>query len=442
VTAHSYHAELAWLDSPAENVLIEVEGERLVRVTEGAEAPPDAVRLPGITVPGLANAHSHAFHRALRGRTQAGSGDFWAWRERMYEVAGRLDPDSYFALARAVYAEMAVAGVTAVGEFHYLHHAADGRAYADPNAMGHALVAAAREAGIRITLLDCCYLAGGLGGEPLSGVQLRYGDGDPAGWADRVALLADGDGVRIGAAIHSVRAVPPEAVEAVAGWARARGTPLHFHLSEQQQENEACLRATGLTPAALLHGRGALGADATAVHATHLSDADVELLGASGTLACLCPTTERDLADGVGPASRLVAAGSRLCLGSDSHSVIDLFEEARAVELDQRLATGLRGHHRPEDLLQAATGCGMASLGWDAGRLVPGALADFTTVSLRSVRTAGSRPQDAAAQVVFAATAADVTHVVVGGRPVAADGRHLALGDVGELLRKALAGLE
>jgi formiminoglutamate deiminase len=333
---------------------------------------------------------------------------------------------------------MLLAGVTAVGEFHYLHHDAQGHPYADPNAMGRALVAAAGEAGIRITLLDCCYLAGGLEREPLEGVQRRYGDGDSARWAERVALLADGDGVRIGAAIHSVRAVPPQAMEAVAGWARARAAPLHFHLSEQRRENEACLRATGLTPAALLHRQGVLGPDATAVHAIHLTEADVALLGGSGTLACLCPTTERDLADGVGPAARLVAAGSRLCLGSDSHAVIDLFEEARAVELDQRLVTGVRGHHGAGDLLRAATGCGMASLGWDAGRLAPGALADFTTVSLRSVRTAGSRPDDAAAQVVFAATAADVTHVVVGGRPVVAGGRHLALGDVAALLEKAL----
>jgi formiminoglutamate deiminase len=441
VSARRYHAELAWLGQVAEMALIEVEGDRIVRVTPGAEAPPDAVRLPGFTIPGLANAHSHAFQRALRGRTQAGWGDFWAWRERMYEVAGRLDPDAYLALARAVYAEMALAGVTAVGEFHYLHHDPDGRPYADANAMGHALMAAAREAGIRITLLDCCYLAGGLEGQPLESVQRRYGDGDVGRWAERATLLRDGQGVRIGAAIHSVRAVPPAAIEAVAAWALARGAPLHFHLSEQQGENEACLRATGLTPAALLRQRGALGAEATAVHATHLTDADVALLGGSKTSVCLCPTTERDLADGVGPAAALVAAGSRLCLGSDSHAVIDLFEEARAVELDQRLASGHRGHHGAGDLLQAATAGGMASLGWDAGRLAAGFLADFAAVSLRSVRTAGSRPEDAAAQVVFAATAADVTDVVVGGRQVVVGGHHLALGDVGELLSHALANL-
>jgi formiminoglutamate deiminase len=439
VSARSYHAELAWLGQVGERVLIEVEGDRIARVTAGAEPPPEAVPLAGLTIPGLANSHSHAFQRALRGRTQAGPGDFWAWRERMYEVAGRLDPDSYFELARAVYAEMALAGVTAVGEFHYLHHDPQGRPYADPNAMGRALVAAAGEAGLRITLLDCCSLAGGLEGEALEGVQRRYGDGDASRWAQRVSRLADGEGVRVGAAIHSVRAVPPEAMEAVAGWARAREAPLHFHLSEQRRENEACLRATGLTPAALLQRRGVLGPDATAVHATHLTAADVALLGGSGTAVCLCPTTERDLADGVGPAASLAGAGSRLCLGSDSHAVIDLFEEARAVELDQRLVTGRRGLHRAEDLLQAATGCGMASLGWDSGRLGPGALADFVTVSLHSVRTAGSRPRDAAAQVVFAATAADVTDVVVGGRQVVAGGRHLALGDVGGLLADALA---
>ncbi|HEX4908877.1 MAG TPA: amidohydrolase family protein, partial [Actinomycetes bacterium] len=228
----------------------------------------------------------------------------------------------------------------------------------------------------------------------------------------------------------------------VAAWARGRGAPLHLHLSEQRAENEACLAATGRTPAALASSTGVLGPHTTAVHATHLTGEDVARLGATGTTACFCPTTERDLADGVGPARALADAGSPLCLGSDSHAVTDLFEEARAVELDERLATERRGHHRPADLLAAATGSGMDALGWDAGRLAPGRLADLVTVRLDSVRLAGARPADAVDHLVFAATAADVTSVVASGRQVVADGHHLLVDDVAAALGRAIAALD
>jgi cytosine/adenosine deaminase-related metal-dependent hydrolase len=165
-------------------------------------------------------------------------------------------------------------------------------------------------------------------------------------------------------------------------------------------------------------------------------------LGASGTGVCLCPTTERDLADGIGPAAALAAAGSPLCLGSDSNAVVDLFEEARAVELDERLASGRRGNHRPDDLLAAATEAGMAALGWDAGRLAPGRLADLVTVGLDSVRLAGTRPAEAADHLVFAATAADVTSVVASGRQIVQDGHHLLVGDVPAALTRAIATLD
>jgi formiminoglutamate deiminase len=245
----------------------------------------------------------------------------------------------------------------------------------------------------------------------------------------------------VAAGIHSVRAVDPAAMARVAAWAEERQAPLHLHLSEQPAENQACLAATGHTPAALAHSAGVLGPRTTAVHATHLTDQDVALLGATRTAACLCPTTERDLADGVGPARALAGAGSPLCLGSDSHAVIDLFEEARAVELDERLVTGRRGLHQPADLLAASTGAGMAALGWEAGRLAPGQLADLVTLDLGSVRLAGTRPADAADQLVFAATAADVTSVVVSGRQVVRDRRHLLVPDVGATLDHAIAAL-
>jgi formiminoglutamate deiminase len=438
----AYWCEWAWLggERVTGSVLVRTAGGRITEVNGGVPQPAGAVPLPGVTLPGLANVHSHAFHRALRGRTQR-PGSFWSWREQMYALAERLTPDSYHALARAVFAEMALAGVTAVGEFHYLHHGAGGRRYADPNAMGSALLAAAAEAGLRITLLDTCYLHGGVD-RPAAGVQERFSDGSAAGWASRVAALSGGPAVRIGAAVHSVRAVPPAAVAEVAGWAADRAAPLHVHLSEQPAENEACLARYGRTPTEVLAEAGALTRHTTAVHATHLTPADRALLATGGSGVCLCPTTERDLADGTGPAAALAAAGVPLSLGSDSHAVIDLLEEARAVELDERLATGVRGHFSGADLLGAATAAGMRALGWNAGRIEPGRLADLATVGLSSARLAGIHPEHALDHIAFAATAADVTHTVVGGDLVVADRRHCRLDDVAAALRTALAPLD
>lgn len=436
-----YFADLAWLGGAAASpgVLLEVQDGRFVSVCADAERPPDAVRLRGLTLPGLANAHSHAFHRALRGRTHRSGGSFWTWREDMYALAGRLTPDTYHELARAAYAEMALAGITCVGEFHYLHHAPGGRPYAEPNAIGEALVSAADAAGLRITLLDACYVAGGFG-EPLRGPQLRFGDGDAEAWGVRAASLRPAPHARIGAAIHSVRAVPADQLGVVAAWAAERDAPLHVHLSEQRAENEACLAAHGCTPAQLLDDAGALCPRCCAVHATHLAPDDVARLGGTRTAICMCPTTERDLADGIGPARALARAGSPIALGSDSHAVIDPFEEARALELDERLASETRGHWPAADLLRAATAGGHAALGWpEAGRLEAGAPADLVTVALDSVRLAGTEPATALESAAFAATAADVREVVVAGRQVVAGGRHTLVDDVPGALGAAIA---
>ena len=411
--------EHALLETGVESgVLLEVEDGVIISVrvegrslTLSGDASPDNDRfprsagetgaLPGLTLPGFANCHSHAFHRALRGHTQRERGSFWTWREQMYAVAAELTPDTYFELARDTYAEMRATGITAVGEFHYLHHQADGTPYDDPNEMGKALLAAADEAGIRIRLLDTCYLASGFG-RPPEGVQVRYSDGDALAWAERVAAFDD---PRVGAAIHSVRAVPREQLPVVVE--AAQGLPLHVHLSEQVAENEACLAATGMTPTQLLAEAGALGPLTSAVHATHLTDDDIRLLGESRTNVCFCPTTERDLADGIGPARRLHDAGATLTLGSDSHAVIDMIEEMRAVEMHERLASQQRGHWSALELLAAATRDGHRSLGFaDAGRIVLGQRADLATIDLDSIRTRGAGPT--AETAVFAATAADV----------------------------------
>jgi formiminoglutamate deiminase len=441
----AYLLERAWVDGRVQDdVLVEIEGGRFTSVTSLTDSrrfvgvatadkrrdrrstgdPDDAVPLPGLTIPGLANGHSHAFHRALRGRTQRGRGTFWTWREQMYDVAARLDPDTYLQLATATYREMVAAGVTSVGEFHYLHHQPDGTPYDDPNAMGRALVEAAARAGLRITLLDTCYLSAGFG-KPPEGVQVRYDDGGAEAWAGRVAELEDTDRSRVGAAIHSVRAVPRPQLGSVVE--AAAGRPLHVHLSEQVAENDACLAAYGATPAQVLDEAGALGPLTSAVHATHLTDDDIRRLGSAATYACFCPTTERDLGDGIGASRALHDAGSPLTLGSDSHAVIDLFEEMRAVELDERLATQQRGHWSAAELLEAATTSGHASLGWaDAGAIAVGRRADLVTVATDHARTAGTGADEQTA--VFAAAAEDVTHVVADGRVVLRQGDREQLG--------------
>ncbi|MBL0886129.1 formimidoylglutamate deiminase [Myceligenerans indicum] len=503
----SWWCEWAWVGGSraAAGVVVRTEGGRVTDVTTGVVEPPaGATRLHGLTLPAFANAHSHAFHRALRGRTHAlpddraaavlaptGAGSFWTWREQMYRAAERLDPDSYHRLARALYAEMVLAGYGVVGEFHYLHHAPGGRSYADPNAMGQALVAAAADAGIRLTVLDTCYLTAGTDGPPLSGVQQRFGDGDADAWASRAEALAaslPGGVVRAGAAVHSVRAVPPGAIGVVAAWAERHGAPLHVHLSEQPRENADCLAAHGRTPTALLGAHGALGPRTTAVHATHLTADDVAALARSSTRACVTRTTERDLADGAPQLGELAAAGIGLAIGSDSNAVVDPFEEVRGLELDERVRTLGRGHLSPATLLHAGTREGYASLGW-SGAARPGSLAgtspqgtelagapsrgtepvgaqrsepagaphpanpgpapyggiragdpaDLTVVSLDSVRMAGWTPGTLLDHAVFAATSSDVTDTIVGGRHVVRDGVHRTVPDTAAELRRAIA---
>lgn len=404
-----WHAEQAWLGHRAEDVLIEVENGLIKRVTEDVEPPAKAVQLDGWTIPGLANAHSHVFQYFLRGLVESGGADFWAWRQWMYTGAAIVDPDRYFDYSKAVFRQMLEAGITAVGEFHYLHRYGNG--------LAEALINAAREEGIRVTLLDACYLRGGLDGRPLDEVQQTFSDGDAERWAARVDELEEGDGVRIGAAIHSVRAVDPASMRTVAGWARKRNAPLHIHLAEQPAEVEECLAVEKCTPTELLEREGILGPDLTAIHAIHVNEDDISMLGRQRVSICACSTTERDLGDRVGPLGSLVAAGSPLCAGSDSNVLIDMLEEVRGAELDQRRATGQRVHIQPTALFRAATSDGMRAIGWDAGELKPGKLADFITIAPHS--PGSSRILDLS-YLIFSCSACDVTNVVVGGETVVA----------------------
>jgi formiminoglutamate deiminase len=358
----------------------------------------------------------------------------------MYQVANRLTPENYLTLAAAVFSEMALAGITHVGEFHYVHHQQNGKQYNDPNEMGKVIIEAAHRAGIRLTLLDVAYLHGGLNGEKLGDEQKRFCDTTLKQWLNRVQDLGTGNEMySIGLAPHSVRAVHQAELAQIAEYRNNR--VVHIHVSEQPAENSACIKATGRTPTQLLSDANLLGSFTTAVHATHLTTEDISLLGKSKTTACFCPTTERDLADGIGPSNQLVSAGASLTLGTDSHAVIDMFEESRAIEMNRRLITNQRGVHSCEELLTAATVNGAKSLGRKTYGLVAGAAADFVAVSTDSVRLASFDAENGAAHLVHSATSADVRDVWVGGDQIVKDGVHRAMPDVAGALRSAVNAL-
>ena len=418
--------------SVRDSVVLEAADGVFTRVEPDADMPWHARILDGVVMPGAVNAHSHAFHRVLRSRTHRGRDSFWSWRDQMYAAAAVLDPETYGLLARAVFAEMLQAGYTAVGEFHYLHHAPGGAAYDDPNEMSHALAAAAEDAGIRLVLLDTLYLAGGPGVAP-DATQVRFSDGSAQAWVERTAALTPSDLVTHGLAVHSVRAVPPEAIAVAARIARERGVPLHAHVSEQPRENEECLAAYGRTPVEVLRDAGALGTDFTAVHATHLTEGDITALG--GSHVCVCATTERDLADGIGPIPALRDAGAMLCLGSDSHAVVDPFEETRAIEMDERLGSRRRGTFAGEELLAIMTTGGASALRLPDAGLVVGAPADFIEVDTASVRMAGHDPAALVDALVYAAAPADVRTVVVAGVERVSGGAHASIDTAADLDR-------
>ncbi len=402
----------------------------------GAPAPgAHLVRLPGrALLPGLVSAHGHAFQRVLRGRAERASGarSFWSWRELMYRAASRLSPDDLEAVSRFAFHELARAGVTCAGEFHYLHRDPDGRPYADPAELELRVVRAARDVGVRIVLLRAAYARAGFG-LPLEPVQRRFVEPSPDAYLAALDRLADG--VRgdplasVGIAPHSLRACPAGWIRLLAGEARRRGLPLHVHAAEQPAELDACRLEHGVSPVRFLEREGALGPSTTLVHAIHVDDADVRAIGAARATVCACPTTERDLADGIVPADRLLDAGARLALGVDSHAEVDLLEEARAVELDLRLVRQERGvlddppGTLAERLLAAATAGGMASLGLTGGRLAVSEPADFIAVDLEDPSVAGAAPEDLLGALVFAGSVRAIRSTYVAGEAVIEDGR-------------------
>lgn len=421
-----WFAPYAWLGGAhfSKDVLVATGDGVITSVDIGVKPPPESVRLAGIVIPGLANVHSHAFHRVIRGQTHDSGGDFWQWRTAMYAVSQLLEPDSYRALATEVFGEMLRSGITAVGEFHYVHHQPDGRPYGEPHAMERALIDAAGDAGIRMTLLDTCYLASDVQGAPPLPEQLRFADASADDWSLRVLELESlitSPTIKLGVAAHSVRATPRSALEVVADTAATLGCPVHVHVSEQRAENDACLAEHGMTPTQLLSASGLLNGASTAIHGTHLTGDDMKLLAESGAGVCFCPTTERELGDGIGPARELRDLGVPLSLGTDSNAVVDLFEEARSLELNDRLRLERRGIHSPVDLLRSATTTGLAALGWGTHEpLGVGSPADFLCVGA-GVDTGTFEASDGLGAFLFSGQL-PVTDVVVEGRHVVKEG--------------------
>jgi formiminoglutamate deiminase len=332
-----------------------------------------------IELPALASAHSHAFQRAMRGAAQrpaAGDDrdDFWSWRSAMYRVAESLTPESLYQIARVAYEELRAAGVRTVGEFHYVHHQPDGTPYAHRTAMAEAVIRAALDEGLRICLLRVVYARGGAG-KPAEGVQRRFSDGTLEralrDTEDLWSSYADSHTVRIGIAPHSVRAVPPEWLRDIAAFADRRKMPMHMHIAEQPAEVDQCKAETGKRPVELLADHGVLGSRFVAVHATHVDETETRLLAEAKARVCLCPTTERDLGDGLPDASALVRAGVELCVGIDSHVLTSPLEDLRGIELGERLRTGQRtvlrfeGRTPAEQLWHIGSQLGAEACGFD-----------------------------------------------------------------------------
>jgi formimidoylglutamate deiminase len=414
-----------------QDVAFEIADGRIRAVLAAADAPADAVRLPRrLLVPGLVNAHSHAFQRALRGRVERVDpahphDDFWTWREEMYAAAGALDPAGVRRATEACFREARLAGYTTVGEFHYVHHQPDGTPYDDPNELAHAVVDAAHAAGIRVVLLLTAYARAGRDLPPTPG-QRRFCDASVERYLARVDALrervADDPLVTVGYAPHSVRAVPRDWLEAIARHAAGTDLPIHVHADEQPREIDESLAEYGLRPIALLDSVGLLGARTTIIHATHADDAELDLMAARGATVCACPSTEANLGDGFLPAARLWQRRVPVAFGADSNTRLDPFEEARETEGLARRQAGRRnvllqpGDDGPaRSLWECLTASGAHALGLEAGGMSVGAPADLVALDLDHREVAGVPAEHLPAAVLFSGSAALVRDTWVAG---------------------------
>jgi formimidoylglutamate deiminase len=403
----------------------------------------DGIRLKNrALLPGLVNAHSHAFQRIIRGRTEHRShhtsDSFWTWREQMYAAANRLGPEEIYSASRLAFLEMALTGITAVGEFHYIHHTPDGSTYDDPNLLAREVIRAAHDVGIRIALLRVAYARSGFGLEA-NPQQIRFIEQSPDTYLKHLEQLLDAPELKTdmawaGVAPHSVRAVPLDYLKTIVAFASERGLPVHMHIAEQPAEVSACIEEYGRSPVALLATEGLLNKRFTAVHAIHVTPKAIASMGNAGAIVCACPTTERNLGDGVVPVDAYFNAGVRVSLGTDSQVQIDLLEDARELEYHLRLQKTARNVLAPVDdesssalarrLFECSTVRGAESIGFDGGKLEPGAPADFFTVDLDDLSIAGAAPEDLLANIVFSLSRTAIRDVVVGGKQIINHGLH------------------
>lgn len=398
---------------------------------------PDRVLSGRVLLPGFVNAHSHAFQRLLRGRTQFVSpeGDnFWSWREAMYWVAQSLDPQELYTAARQTFLEMILSGITTVGEFHYLHNQPDGTPYANPHAMADALVYAARDVGLRLSVIHTVYLRGDFGTPP-NATQKRFCASSLDDALDRfdavVERIISYNDPRLSWAVaaHSIRGVPIEAIVGIK--VRLGHMPFHIHVAEQRREVQACIEHHGMGPVELLARSEVFDACTTLVHATHLRPGEAEAIAELGPAVCICPNTEADLGDGLGPVGTLFKLGVPLCLGTDGQITTSILAEARRLELNERLrveqrnvlATG-EGDAPATRLLHMATSNGATALGVDTGAMRTGKWADFVSFDLNDPSLAGADEHSLLSMLMFSADNRAVRDVIVGGKFVVEEGRH------------------
>jgi formimidoylglutamate deiminase len=388
-------------------------------------------------LPGLVNVHSHSFQRLIRGKSEsrrASGKDFWSWRGTMYHAAAQLSPQDVYDVARMAFLEMLRAGITTVGEFHYLHNAPDGRPYEDPNLLSRQVIAAALSVGIRIVLLRTAYFRSGYG-VPTDSGQARFFENKKDFLTNTEALInaypGESNQVHVGIAPHSIRAVPLEDLRELMAWAHRKSLPVHMHVSEQVAENAACQAEYGTTPVTLLAKEGLLTSDMTAVHAIHITDEEIHMMADAGAVICACPTTERNLGDGILSADRAARAGVRIAFGTDSQAQIDLLEDARELDYHLRLSHQERAVLDQIDeqplalrLLNCATINGAQSLAIAAGELADHAYADFFTVDLDHPSIAGNSPEDLLSILVFGLEPSAIRDVAVNGRLIIRDGKH------------------
>jgi formimidoylglutamate deiminase len=420
-------------------ILVSEDGQFLEASEKTDNLSTRIVDLPGkALLPGFVNVHSHSFQRLIRGKSESriiSGKDFWSWRGTMYHAASQLNPQDVYDVARMAFLEMVLSGTTTVGEFHYLHNAPDGQPYDDPNLLSKQVIAAAQSVGIRIVLLRTAYLRSGYELPPDPG-QSRFFESTNAFLENTGALIHECSAapceVRFGIAPHSVRAVPLADLKEIAKWSRENKLPLHMHVAEQIAENVACLREYGSTPVQLLWKEKLLGPDFTAVHAIHIREDEIAMLAEADATICSCPTTERNLGDGIIAADRVMESAIRVAFGSDSQAQIDPLEDARELDYHLRLQQQERAildqtgdQTLASRLFDCATGHGARALDLPGGGLTPGSFADFFTVDLNDVSIAGHSAEDLLPIIVFALNRSAIRDVVVNGRFILRDQKHV-----------------